>query len=466
MKTSKILRYKEKIFPIIVGFLILVHIFILLRMIFFPYPELFIYSYLTDQGLLPYKQIIDQHFPGVMFLPVNLFSLGIDTLAEMRLLSFALIIFSDLMLAKILKRLFNKNSYVFVGLLLYVFWQIYFEGHVLWIESFINPLILAAFYLLMDFIKKKDYSKLYISAFVLGLSLVLKQTVLPLVGLIYLYLIIRKVSLKKIFCSLLLFSLPISVVVLYFFKIGIIEDFFYWTVTFNLTAFAEMGKTYPTLNNLIKIMPVFGVALVSVLLQLKKSNFQTIILPGVFFLGSLFFAYARFDYIHLQPALPFAVILMLFLFGSVKKSVLIAFAVLYVFVSLYIFVPSFRFYSKPGISPMFNDTETVSLVNSVNRYKKGGSVFALGAYPHIYYLTNCLPPGDIFSFQFPWFMKIAEDRILEGIVTDPPDIIVRDGSAQVDGFTLVNYMEKIEDYVKRNYREVDRIGSTEILVKI
>jgi len=115
---------------------------------------------------------------------------------------------------------------------------------------------------------------------------------------------------------------------------------------------------------------------------------------------------------------------------------------------------------------MFNDTETVSLVNSVNMYKKGGSVFALGTYPHIYYLTNCLPPGNIFSFQFPWFMKIAEDRILEGIVTDPPDIIVRDGSAQVDGFTLVNYMEKIEDYVKKNYREINRIGSTEILVKI
>jgi hypothetical protein len=466
MDTLKILKYKEKIFPLIIGFLILVHIFILLQMLFFPYPELFIYSYLTDKGFMPYKQIIDQHFPGVMFLPVNLYSLGIDTLAEMRMVSFALIISGDLIFAKILKKLFNKNTYVFLGLLLYVFWQIYFEGHVLWIESFITPLLLGAFYLLMNFFDRKSYSQFYIAAFILGLSLVLKQTVLPLVGLIYLYLIYKKVPLKNIFYSLLLFSLPMCMVLLYFIKIGIIKDFFYWTVTFNLTAFAQMGKTHPTINDLIKTMPVFGTAAISILWLIRTRGLKKALLPGLFLLGSLFFAYARFDYIHLQPALPFAVILILFLLNNLKRNLLIASALVYFLVSLYIFIPSFRFNNRPGISPMLNDIDTVSLVNLVNKYKKGGSIFALGTYPHIYYLTNTLPPGGIFSFQFPWFMKVAENRVLEGILSDPPDIIVRDTTAQVDGLTLIDYMETIEDYVEKHYKVVDSVGSSEILVKI
>ncbi len=61
---------------ILLLFIILIHIFITFKLIFFPYPELFIYPYLTNHGLLPYKQILDQHFPGLMFLPINFNNLG------------------------------------------------------------------------------------------------------------------------------------------------------------------------------------------------------------------------------------------------------------------------------------------------------------------------------------------------------------------------------------------------------
>ena len=472
MKILKILKYKEKIFPYIVGLLIFIHIFILLQLMFFPYPELFIYSYLTDKGLLPYKQIIDQHFPGVMFLPINLYSLGIDTLQEMRMIYFALIISSDLIFTKILKKIFNKNVYMLLGFLLYIFWQIYFEGHVFWIESFITPLILLAFGFLLNFFENRRIRNLYFAALSVGIALVFKQTVLPLAGLVFLYLFFKRIHFKNLLLGGIIFIIPILLVTLYFSQIGVLRDFFYWTVTFNLTIFNEMGKTRPDIVGFAKILPVFGVSVVALLYYLVRKKDNIVNLTGIFLFGCLFFAYARFDHIHLQPALPFALILLTMLIVAVSRIPYpvvfrVALSVAYCILSLYIFIPNFRFYNKPGVSPMFNDAETAVIVEKVKEYSnKGDTIFAFGTHPHIYYLTETMPPGNVFTFQFPWFMKVAEQTILTGIVNSPPKVVIRDLNAEVGGYSLAEYMQDIDQYIVENYVLVDYENNIEVLVKI
>ena len=472
MKILKILKYKERIFPYIVGLLIFIHIFILLQLMFFPYPELFIYSYLTDKGLLPYKQIIDQHFPGVMFLPINLYSLGIDTLQEMRMIYFALIISSDLIFTKILKKIFNKNVYMLLGFLLYIFWQIYFEGHVFWIESFITPLILLAFGFLLNFFENRRIRNLYFAALSVGIALVFKQTVLPLAGLVFLYLFFKRIHFKNLLLGGIIFIIPILLVTLYFSKIGVLRDFFYWTVTFNLTIFNEMGKTRPDIIGFAKILPVFGVSVVALLYYLIRKKDNIVNLTGIFLFGCLFFAYARFDHIHLQPALPFALILLTMLIVAVSRIPYpvvfrVALSVAYCILSLYIFIPNFRFYNKPGVSPMFNDAETAVIVEKVKEYSnKGDTIFAFGTHPHIYYLTETMPPGNVFTFQFPWFMKVAEQTILTGIVNSPPKVVIRDLNAEVGGYSLAEYMQDIDQYIVENYVLVDYENNIEVLVKI
>ena len=472
MKILKILKYKEKIFPYIVGLLIFIHIFILLQLMFFPYPELFIYSYLTDKGLLPYKQIIDQHFPGVMFLPINLYSLGIDTLQEMRMIYFALIISSDLIFTKILKKIFNKNVYMLLGFLLYIFWQIYFEGHVFWIESFITPLTLLAFGFLLNFFENRRIRNLYFAALSVGIALVFKQTVLPLAGLVFLYLFFKRIHFKNLLLGGIIFIIPILLVTLYFSQIGVLRDFFYWTVTFNLTIFNEMGKTRPDIIGFAKILPVFGVSVVALLYYLIRKKDNIVNLTGIFLFGCLFFAYARFDHIHLQPALPFALILLTMLIVAVSRIPYpvvfrVALSVAYCILSLYIFIPNFRFYNKPGVSPMFNDAETAVIVEKVKEYSnKGDTIFAFGTHPHIYYLTETMPPGNVFTFQFPWFMKVAEQTILTGIVNSPPKVVIRDLNAEVGGYSLAEYMQDIDQYIVENYVLVDYENNIEVLVKI
>ena len=452
--------------------LISIHLFLLLQLSFFPYPELFIYSYLTDKGLLPYKQIIDQHFPGVMFLPINLYSLGIDTLQEMRMIYFALIISSDLIFTKILKKIFNKNVYMLLGFLLYIFWQIYFEGHVFWIESFITPLILLAFGFLLNFFENRRIRNLYFAALSVGIALVFKQTVLPLAGLVFLYLFFKRIHFKNLLLGGIIFIIPILLVTLYFSKIGVLRDFFYWTVTFNLTIFNEMGKTRPDIIGFAKILPVFGVSVVALLYYLIRKKDNIVNLTGIFLFGCLFFAYARFDHIHLQPALPFALILLTMLIVAVSRIPYpvvfrVALSVAYCILSLYIFIPNFRFYNKPGVSPMFNDAETAVIVEKVKEYSnKGDTIFAFGTHPHIYYLTETMPPGNVFTFQFPWFMKVAEQTILTGIVNSPPKVVIRDLNAEVGGYSLAEYMQDIDQYIVENYVLVDYENNIEVLVKI
>ncbi len=458
---------KRHLFNIILVLAVVCHIFLLLQLIFFPYPELFIYSYLTDKGLLPYKEIFDQHFPGLMFLPVNLHSLGIDNLLKMRILHLGLILVSDILFIKISKRIFKSKVFVALSLLLYIFWQIYFEGHVMWIESFVTPIILLAFLFFLDYMEKKNTTELYISAFILGISLVFKQTIAPLIFIVFLFLIIKKTNIKKVLISLIMVTLPMILIFIHFYRMGVLNDFIYWTINFNLTTFSQMGKTYPTAVNILKLIPTFGFSVISLIILLKKQKTGPHIILSIFLLGTLFFAYARFDYIHLQPALPFSVLLFLQSFKYIGKKLLISFLLLYSVISLYLFIPNFRFYNDPGRSPMFNDYETVLLVNSVNKYLKyDKKVFAMGTYPHIYYLTDTLPPGNIFSFQFPWFMKIVENRILEGIIADSPDIIIRDSASRVNGYRLIEYMQNIEKYLEAHYKTDESVNNIEILVKI
>ncbi len=514
---------------------IAIHLFLLLQMSFFPYPEMFVYSYLTENGLLPYKQITDQHFPGLMFLPVNFYSLGIDTVAEMRIVHIVLTVLTDVVFIAVLKKVFKKNRHVFIGLTLYIFWQLYFEGHVLWIESFLTPLLLSAFGFLLIYFEKKKTKHLYTTSLLLGTALVFKQTVVPLTALIFLYLLIKKVRFRELFISGIIISAPILLVFLYFYKLGVLTDFIYWTLTFNLTVFNEMGKTKPEITDVLKLLPTFGVSMLyityifikqylykhhSVILNLIRDlvtkirkilpsrmvyteqgrsarsqnnkgsdlfsgeSYDVVNLVGIYFIGCLFFAYARFDYIHLQPALPFAVIILSMLIvnlsimcqvSSIKYQVssflLIAFRVAlsfaYCLLSLFIFVPYFRFNNHPGVSPMLNDPETLELVSTVkNITKKNEKIFAIGTYPHIYYLTNTIPSGSFFTFQFSWFMIVNENRVYRGIIEDPPALIVRDATSEVGGYRLSDYMQNINRYINENYEMVNKVNNIEILIKI
>src|SRR3989338_4477724 len=288
--------------------IIIAHIFILSRLIFFPYPELFIYPYLTNHGLKPYSQILDQHFPGLMFLPVNFDNLGMNDATSARLWLYAIVAITHVLLFLISKKILGEKK-AFLANFLYLLWQPFFEGWVLWIDNFLPLLLLPAFYFLL----RKSF---FLSGFFLGLAIVFKQTIIPLSILIFLYILCSEKNFKKTAGYLLGLILPVILMVLYFIWMGIFPDFWYWTVTFNLTVYASSGTQIPTSFGFISRVLMVYIASLSGYLY-KEKRLKIILL--LFMIGSLIGAFDRANFVHFQPSLPFAILATSLGFYSLSK---------------------------------------------------------------------------------------------------------------------------------------------------
>src|SRR3989344_314262 len=477
--------------PIIIGS----HLYLLSRLIFFPYPELFIYSYLTKQGLLPYKQILDQHFPGVMFFPINLATLGIDTPQEARLLHLAVVAITQVILFIVARKLFNSDFRALIVNFLYLLWQPFYEGYVLWIDTFVPIFLLIAFYCLIE--HKAKPNKLFLSGLFLGIALIFKQTVVPIFILLTIYLflytkkqsfynsvqenptlkggdelnsdmssylgkprLLRRGGCHKVFLG---FSIPVIILGVYILLIGVGYDFIYWTFIFNITTFAEMGRKYPNFADILKTVPLFGSSVFLLIYFYYIKAFKNVALVAIFFVGSLAFAYARFDLIHLQPALPFAILLVVILLNHFKYYGKLF---LFAFIVFSIITPISFIKSHSGKKILFfTDFEKQTVVEVKKYAKPGDSIFAMGTFHHVYQMTDPLPPGRVFVFQFPWFMVEAQDIIYKGIISDPPKVVIRDKNASVDNMNLVSYMPNINNYVDKYYRIVNTIEGAEILIR-
>jgi len=455
MKILKLKKYHLLLF-LVIG----LHLYLLTRLIFFPYPEQFLYSYLTQKGLIPYKQIFDQHFPGLMFFPINFATLGMNSPVEARIWQLLIVAISQFLLFSVTRKLFKSYRLALLTNILYLFWQPFFEGYVLWIDSFMPLFLLSAFYFLIN--KKFKYGLFY-CGLMLGISIVFKQVTIPLVGLVYLYLLWINKNIRKTFSFVLGIAIPLIFLIFYITKLSVWRDFIYWTFTFNLTTFAKMGRKYPGFGDIIRVGPLFGLAGLLTLVGLVKKRNREIILLAIFYFTSLLFAYARFDFVHLQPSLIFAVILVIYFFRTVSKKYKLFLATFYILLSLYFLTP---FY-KTNISNrvlFFGNFEDI-LSSEVLRYAKSGdSVFIMGTTPHIYQITGTIPSGRVFSFQFPWFMIVGEKAIYNGIISDPPKVVIRDKNASVQGMVLVDFMPDINRYVERYYKVVDEVEGTEIMI--
>jgi hypothetical protein len=185
---------------------------------------------------------------------------------------------------------------------------------------------------------------------------------------------------------------------------------------------------------------------------------------GAFFLGSLVFAYARFDFIHLQPALPFAILIIIFTIIKLPRRVRLFFVGFLVITAMYFVPPFYRVNTNTKVL-FFGELERRISEKVSERVGPGESVFAFATMPHLYQMTNTLPPGKVFVFQFPWFMLEAEEIVLSGIIRDPPKVVVRDKRATTGGENLIFHMQKIQSLIDEKYMVVDIIGETEILIR-
>lgn len=432
--------------------IILANVLVLSRLNFLAYPELFVYPYLTNNGLIPYRDILDQHFPGLMFLPINLGNLGMTTPEAARIWQYGIVIITHLILYLVAKKFLGKRA--ILANIFFALWQPFFEGWVVWIDSFLAIFTLSSLYFLKD--KKYFWSGLF-----LGLALLFKQVVAPLIILVGIYLLFKERKFKIVFLFGLGVLIPTLFLILYITNLGIWKDFIFWTITFNMTTFAEMGRKYGTLSEWSRVIGVYGFSLFAFF---DKKVREDTLLIGVFLAGSLASIYARFDFVHLQPSLPFVALLSAISINwLIKRKYLKLLIAVYVLASIFLLSQFYKGHWGDRVF-FFGSTEKKVTAEIQKLSKSGDKIFALGTLPHIYQMADRLPSGNVFVFQFPWFMTTAENRILSGIVNDPPKVVIRDLEAEVEGQKLISYMPKINEYINKNYKVVGKIEEIEIMI--
>ncbi|MBI5358645.1 hypothetical protein HZB69_03425 [Candidatus Amesbacteria bacterium] len=420
----------------------IIHATILWILQFSPYPELFIYPYLTTNGLLPYKQILDQHFPGLMFFLINFHSLGFSDPQSFHILLILIAIINSVWVYKI-----SKSQ---LAVFFYMLWQPFFEGNQLWLDQFLPLFTLPAFWFFTN-------NKLALSGLLLGFGVVFKQTLIPLVAFAGIYLLFQK-KFRDFTWFGIMSVLPSLVMLLYFYSKGILTDFWYWTVQFNLSTYASGGRLAPTFSELLKLsLPV----LIIIFAWIRSKNRKYLFLLIGWMLFSIIGGIARFGFIHLQSAIPYFSIICGLAFIHLWKINKKIFLVLTIICTLWI--GWFYLKQKDFFTTRFFEPESLRLVSEIkNVTEPGDKIFLLGIQPHFYALTNTLPAGNIFVFQFPWFLEKSGSRILVSLKKESPKLVVYDSSSQIDGLFLRNYADYLVRYVEENFVPVKSIGTITI----
>lgn len=450
-----------KIAILFLGLIVVSHLFLLSKLIFFPYPELYIYPYLTNHGLLPYKQIFDQHFPGLFFLPLNFAKLGLLNQYDARFWQYGLVTITQFSLFYISAKVLNNKIKALFVALLYLIWQPFFQGWVLWINNIMPIFYLWSFYLFVLFKQRKQIRWIFWSGFLLGIATVFKQVGLLSAGVAGLYLLLSSKSVKTVVLYGSGYMIPIVGIGLYLLNIGVWSDFWFWTIQFNATTYAQIGGAAP---DQISLKRISGVLVPSVLLIFNKINSWQILLL-LFILGGFFGGGNNFDFTYFQPVLPLVCLATVTVISSIKKvNWLLAAVLLYLLIVWRWLTPFYLTHQGPFVYYFDPDTQKVSeLIRSKTR--PGEEIFIYGATPLIYQMTDTIPAGKVFVFQFPWFIKDGGDRIFTGLQSSKPKLIVSDPTTRTKDQLISDYSPEINNYIYSNYHLIEKIVTMTILVR-
>src|SRR3972149_11721450 len=130
---------------LILGGLLLVHLFFLFSLRFTAWPEMLAWPYLVIKGWLPYRDIAIAHTP-LLILDISVFYkiFGVGII-QLKIYSWLLILLIDASLFYIAKKLWGLKTAA-LALIIFIPLQIFYEGNGLWFDYALTFLGLMTFY--------------------------------------------------------------------------------------------------------------------------------------------------------------------------------------------------------------------------------------------------------------------------------------------------------------------------------
>ncbi len=439
---------------ILAAVIILIQFLILTHLQFTAWPEMFSYPYLINKGFTIYKDIGFPYQPLFSLILAFVYQVFGYQLEVIKLIAWLMILVSDILIFLISIKILGKNLKALLPLVFFCLLQPLMDGATLWFDLATVPFILLGIYLFLTLIGLKRFFWL---GFFLSLACLIKQQVAVVFPLILIYLLVTK-KFKDSPMLLIGSLIPVLAVTFYIISKGILTDYIFWTITVPLVWYPKFpGYThFPSRLEIAETILIFGPGIFWSILNWKKIDFKIIFL---IFLALFITAFPRFEFFRFQEALALYVILLAYLLQlKIGKCSLIIGA------SLAIFLLAVRT-DFTNLSARFYGPEEISFSQRIgNLAKPSDRIFLLNSDSLKYVLSNRLPPKPWID-NYIWYMEIPgiQDKVVAGFAKEKPKYIFRKTPQTGNWFDQGTYEpKKIIEYVKLNYRPVDKIGEVEV----
>jgi hypothetical protein len=424
-----------------------------------------VYPYLLNNGFLLYKDIINPYPPT---LPITLSAFtrlfGYEQ-QDFHLLTMAIILVSDSILYFITLKVQKNHYHATFAVLFFAILSIPFSVNGLWFDLVQLPFILLAIFFFIKYLESKKTAAVIFSFIFLIFVFYIKQQVLWLIAVLAAYVIFLEhkkiIKISKIFSiTSAVFFLCLIIQIFLFDKKNILSDYFFWVFRFPFVEASKMPGyiLLPTIKQLAIVLSLFTLFIPTILFGSKSHKY--ILLLGA---ATLLFAYPRFDYFHLVPALSIISIVAVPNFLSlVNARIPVKIAVLIALFSISIF--SFRYFKlNYGTETRFFETDIIVSAKFLKIITQNNNVVYVQNGPdQLYPLSNTLPPKP-WADEFPWYLELPgiQERILEGVQREPPGFVIYKPYDQGKLFGLGVYKpKKIDDYLSSNYEEYFKLSNT------
>ncbi len=423
------------------------------------------YPYLMNNGFKLYKDIINPYTPLLNIILSFYFKLLPITLNNLKIITYVVIIIIDAFLIRSFSTL--KLNIRLTLILIFIFWQLILEGNGLWFDLSITPLAIFSFLIVMKPEKKFNLKTIYFLGFTLGSMFLMKQTSIfytiacGLILLRYKY----KQRLVKIFGFLMVgFITPLIIITSYFIANGTVNEYIYWAYIYPYKHLASKGfLLIPTYKQVI--VSAFLISpLIITLRHFKNKVIQSL---TFFILASLIFSVPRFSYFHLQPLLPFIILLLGYTLKILPNTTKLK---IYYFVYLFLTLVLFTYYGKQmfGQEPRFINTKTKLTASEIVKNLPVKNNILFYNLSSEYFFSSGLLPLKPWADTFPWYLENTglQDKILLSMEQNKPIYIIYRRFGNQGKYIPGSYIpEKIDNFIKNNFKDYVQINNDISILK-
>lgn len=453
--------------------LLLFHLLLLASTRFTLWPEMIIYPYLLANGFSLYRDIINPYMPFFIYFLVLLEKLFRVNPIYFQAFTWAVILAIDILIFIIAKKLTAKNKQSFsanrdatAAVAFFVIFSIPFSVNNLWFDLIQTPFIIMSYYFFYRFLQDpSDKKSLFYSSIFLTIAFFIKQQAVWLVIYFALVLIFRfgKKSVSIILSQPKIFAPPaifFLMHVLFFTKLNLLSDFLFWAVYFPFFKASSMPG-YVFLPNAKQVLAVFTLFLIFIPLVFSKNTLKFFVL-GAFPL--LMFAYPRFDYFHLIPAVAVLSLVMGTNLASLfsYRKIWLSPATISIISMVVLLAFSARYFSRNWTREIrFFEDEIYQTANLIRRItEESEPIYIQNGPDQILPLANRLPTKP-WADEFPWYLEVGDtqERVLAGIKNQNPKYSLFKPYEEGPKFQIGAYRpDKIATYIDQNYQNLLQIN--------